>query len=1545
MSGSAPATGTSVAAAFDRRRPPKHALYDPANEHDSCGVGFIAHIKGHASHQIIDNALTMLQHMDHRGACGCEANTGDGAGILTALPHQFLAKVAKRHAGVDLPGPGRFGAGIVFLPPDPKQRAVCKSTIERLIADEGQSLRAWRPVPRDNSMIGTTAKAAEPHMEMLFIGAANGLGAEALERKLYVIRKQATCTLRADSDLPERELFYICSLSTKVIIYKGQLTSGQVPQYFADLRDPDYQSHLAMVHSRFSTNTFPSWDRAQPFRFMCHNGEINTLHGNVNWLHAREGVMRSGLFGDDLQKLFPVIEPDLSDSGTFDNAMELLLHAGRSLPEAVMMMIPEAWENHELMSPAKRAFYEYHAAKMEPWDGPASVAFTDGHCIGAVLDRNGLRPSRYYVTNDDRVIMASEVGVLPVPPRIVKHKGRLQPGRMFLVDFEQGRIIPDDELKRDTAACRPYGQWLQNQRIELSDLKPSHEAHGFYPDTLLRRLQAFGYTTETMQFMLIPLIHAKKDPVGSMGNDAALACLSDKPRLIYDYFKQLFAQVTNPAIDSIREEIIMSLECYIGPEGNLLDTREQDCHRLLVPHPILTNEQLAAIKHMDHRGWRARTIDITRPKSEARADGGRALVAALDRICQEAEQAIKDGYNLVVLSDRNTGPDRVPISALLVTGAVHHHLVRRTQRTRIGVIVETGEAREVHHHCLLIGYGADAINPYLAIEALWQARRDGTLADEFDDDEKIVAAYRKGVAKGMLKVMAKMGISTLQSYKGAQIFEAVGIGDEVIDRCFVGTPSRIKGVGFEILARESLRRHELGYPSRATVRLATLPNDGQFHWRPGGERHAWGPQTIASLQDAARTNSPAAYEQFARLADDQARHSCTLRGLLKFKPLPVGPVPIDQVEPAAQIVKRFCTGAMSFGSISAEAHESLAVAMNRIGGKSNTGEGGEDPKRYEPMPNGDSKRSAIKQVASGRFGVTIGYLTNADELQIKIAQGAKPGEGGELPGHKVDQIIARIRHSTPGVGLISPPPHHDIYSIEDLKQLIHDLKNANPAARVSVKLVSEVGVGTIAAGVAKGFADHILISGDVGGTGASPLTSIKHAGLPWELGIAETHQTLVLNDLRSRVVLQTDGGLKTGRDVVIAAMLGAEEMGFSTAPLISLGCIMMRKCHLNTCPVGIATQDPELRKKFTGQPEHVVNYLFLVAEHARRIMAELGFRTVNQMIGRVDCLVPDDAIEHWKADGLDLAPILAPAVKPRPQVEVYCTRKQDHGLELAMDNKLIELAQPAIERGEKVRIELPIQNINRTVGTTLSHEVARKWGDKSLPTDTIHIKFNGSAGQSVAAFLARGITIELEGDANDYVGKGLSGGRLIVYPPRESGFVPEQNIIIGNVALYGATGGKAFFRGLAAERFCVRNSGAIAVIEGVGDHGCEYMTGGRAVILGPTGRNFAAGMSGGIAYIWDPPNQFLANCNLGTVVLEKMQDPAHIAELRLIIEQHLKHTGSTVASRILDDWDHALDQFVKVMPTDYLRVLAERMSHDEEQDAPIHDGQEVSHHG
>jgi glutamate synthase (NADPH/NADH) large chain len=1503
------------------KKPHKQGLYDPANEKDSCGVGFIAHVKGHRSHKIIQDAGIALEAMTHRGACGCEANTGDGAGIMTALPHDFFTKIALTDLAVTLPTPGHYAAGLVFLPQDSTERKQCKTVVEDFIRQQNQQLIGWRPVPvdADAADIGPSARATEPVIEQLFIAASDGFSGDSFERQLYLIRKQATKLIRNDTTLAQHAMFYVCSLSTKVIIYKGQLMPEQVMKYFPDLNDPDFTSHLAMVHSRFSTNTFPSWDRAQPNRFMSHNGEINTLRGNQNWMRAREGMLSSDLFDDELAKILPVVEPDCSDSGTFDNVLEFLLMSGRTLQEAVMMMVPEAWQNHETMSEEKRAFYEFNSAVMEPWDGPASIVFTDGKYIGAVLDRNGLRPSRYYLTHDDHVIMASEVGVVQVEPENVKYKGRLQPGRMFLVDFEQGRLIPDEELKSSFAAKRPYGEWLNQHRLQLSDLNINPKNQAFEPDSLLARMQAFGFTSETMQFMLIPMVREKRDPLGSMGNDSALACLSDQPRMLYDYFKQLFAQVTNPSIDSIREETIMSLRCFIGPEKNLIDTTAEHCHRLLIEQPILSNPELAAIKDIDHRGWNTKTIDITWPKTE----GNAGLEKALDRICAETEQAIEENAELVILSDRNVSIDRIALPALLATGAVHQHLLRLAQRTRIGLVLETGEAREVHHHCLLIGFGADAINPYLAFESLWQARRDGLLDNDLADDNTIVKTYQKAVGKGMLKVMAKMGISTLQSYKGGQIFEAIGLRDAVIERCFKGTASRIQGVDFDVIASETSRRHLIGYPENSSDNSDSLPNQGEFHWRANGEKHMWDPEAISNIQLATRTNNHETYAQFAEHMNRDSKTRCTIKGLLGFKEN-ITAVPLDEVESAQEIVKRFCTGAMSFGSISAEAHESLAIAMNRLGGKSNTGEGGEDSERFTPMANGDSKRSAIKQIASGRFGVTAWYLANADELQIKISQGAKPGEGGELPGGKVDSYIARLRHSTPGVGLISPPPHHDIYSIEDLAQLIFDLKNSNPSARISVKLVSEVGVGTIASGVAKAHADHILISGDGGGTGASPLTSIKHAGLPWELGIAETHQTLVMNDLRSRVTLQTDGGLKTGRDVVIAALLGAEEFGFSTAPLITLGCIMMRKCHLNTCPVGIATQDKELRKKFKGDPEYVVNYLFMVAEEARVLMAKLGFRSIDEMVGRTDVLETNEAIAHWKADGLDLTSLLTMAAKPHPDVKVIKTIPQDHGLDSVIDNQLLAICEETLANGTPVSHEMPIINTDRTVGTILSHNLVKKWGAEMLPTDTINLKFNGSAGQSFGAFLAGGITMTIEGDANDYVGKGLSGGQIIVYPPKNSSFASEENIIVGNVVLYGATSGSAFLRGRAAERFCVRNSGALAVVEGVGDHACEYMTGGRVVILGPTGRNFAAGMSGGIAYVWDYNNEFRKNYNPGMVELETVEQPEDVSELQNLISLHFENTASPIAKQILDNWSSALTQFIKVMPTDYKRVLAER---------------------
>ena len=1546
-------------------------LYDPAFEHDACGVGFVADIKGRRSHQIVRDADQVLRNMSHRGATGAESNTGDGAGMLTALPHEFLRKVAQDELGATLPEPGRFAAGNVFLPVDPSERAHAKRTFERMVREQGQRIVGWRPVPVDPDAadLGPTARMSMPAIEQLFVAAADGLDEESFERQLYIVRKRAGTALRSDARLREGGMVYVCSLSTRVLVYKGMLTPEQLMPFYPDLSDWSYRSHLAMVHSRFSTNTFPSWDRAQPLRCMSHNGEINTLRGNANSMLDRQAKLSSPLFGDDLQKCFPIVEPMASDSGNFDNVLELLLMGGRSLPWAMMMMIPEAWQKNKAMSKEKRAFYEFHSCLMEPWDGPASIAFTDGRYIGAVLDRNGLRPSRYYVTHDDRVIMASEVGVLDIDPDNVREKGRLQPGKMFLVDFEAGRIIPDEEIKHLVATENPYQKWLDEESLKLADVvkqagvepRLSHRPSAFEsePETkeaaeaaaaempkdgdesasvderlamraaVRQQAQAFGYTTETIQFFLLPMVRQKRDPVGSMGNAAALAALSDQPRLVYDYFKQLFAQVTNPPIDPIREEVVMSLQAYAGPEGNMLDSTPDDARRLRIEHPILQNHELEAIKRLDHKGWKTKVIDITWPRRR----GAAGMDLSLKRIQDEAEAAVDEGYKILVLSDERTSKMNVPISSLLAVGAVHNHLVRGAKRTRVALMVESGEAREVHHFCALIGYGADAVNPYLAFDMLGQAWRDGLLADQhFKSEDDVVGAYRKAVGKGMLKVFAKMGISTLQSYKGAQIFEAVGLNRQVIDRAFAGTTSRLEGVGFDVLAEEAVRRHELGFPTggdnlHAAPYVAELPNDGQMHWRADGEKHTWDPVAISNLQKAARAGDADAYARFADHIDNNARTRGTLRGLFDFKQ--TTPIPLDEVEPATEIAKRFVTGAMSFGSISPEAHETLAIALNAIGGKSNTGEGGEDRARYLPLADGSQnpRRSAIKQVASGRFGVTIEYLSNADEIQIKMAQGAKPGEGGELPGHKVDDNIARIRHSTPGVGLISPPPHHDIYSIEDLAQLIYDLKNANPRARISVKLVSEIGVGTVAAGVAKAHADHILVSGHDGGTGASPITSIKHAGLPWELGLAEAHQTLVMNDLRSRVVLQTDGGLKTGRDVVIAALLGAEEYGFSTAPLITLGCIMMRKCHLNTCPVGVATQDPELRKKFTGTPEHVIRYLMMVAEDARQHMARLGFATIDEMIGRVEVLQMDPAIDHWKARGLDLTPILMSAPRA-PGVDVRCTMKQDHGLEGALDQRLIEIARPALEEKKPVRERLPIRNTNRTVGTMLSHELVKRYGEDGLPHDSIWLQFRGSAGQSFGAFLSRGVTLELEGDANDYVGKGLSGGKIIVYPDKRATFEAHNNVIVGNTVLYGATRGQAFFRGKAAERFAVRNSGAFAVVEGVGDHGCAYLTGGRVVVLGETGRNFAAGMSGGIAYIWGPSGNFLGRCNLSMFELERIDAIDERSQVRALIQRHYDHTQSEVARTVLEGWDFAVRQFVKVMPTDYKRVLRERAARD-----------------
>ncbi|MEM9414383.1 MAG: glutamate synthase large subunit [Planctomycetota bacterium] len=1552
--------------------PPARGLYDPRQERDSCGVGFIAHLKGKRSHTIVQDALTMLQRMDHRGGCGCEANTGDGAGILTALPHKFLRAAAQRDAGIDLPEPGRYAAGNLFFPQDSSARNLCKQACERELARAGLTLLGWRKVPvdPDGADVGPTARSTMPVIEQLFVAAEPSMDDHTFERALYLVRNRVINQIQLAENGVEPGSFYLCSLSARTITYKGQLTPEQVPAFYNDLRSADYTSHLAMVHSRFSTNTFPSWDRAQPFRMMSHNGEINTVQGNKNWVAARQGLMRSAYFGDDLQDLFPIVNPEASDSGSFDNVLEMLVMNGRSLPEAIMMMIPEAWENHESMGKAKRDFYAYHANLMEPWDGPASVSFTDGRVIGACLDRNGLRPSRYYLTADDRVIMASEVGVVDVDPAMVREKGRLEPGRMFLVDFDEGRVIPDDEVKARYTSARPYGDWLNLHPMSIDDLPaprgaerrgagnaeaaaPIAEATEAFDSPLLARLMAFGYTIEHLHVLMLPMVKNGKEALGSMGNDSALAVLSDKPRLLFDYFKQLFAQVTNPPIDPIREACIMALDTLLGPEGNLLETTPQQCDRIKLPHPILTDDQLSALRALEEtpvRGWRSRTIDTTYPRAEEA--GGVVVRQALDRISAEVDRAIEDGCKVVILSDRAAGPFNVPLPSLLAVGAVHHHLVRTQSRTKIGLVLESGEPREVHHFCTLLGYGVDAVNPYLAFEALFALRDQGVVdKNKHLPDEKLVGNFIKAINLGILKVMSKMGISTVASYRGAQIFEALGLGDDIIDRCFAGTASRLQGCTFDTLAQECNRRHNLAYPQRDTREAGQgkpqLPNPGEYHWRAGGEPHAYSPPAIASLQVAARTNSRGAYDQFAKHANSDAHNRSTLRGLLRLKTLcsedeidhtPQAapersegadrqPIPLDQVEPAAEIVKRFRTGAMSLGALSEEAHETLALAMNRIGGRSNSGEGGEDPKRFalEQYADGSpmSKRSAIKQIASGRFGVTSDYLANADMLQIKIAQGAKPGEGGQLPGYKVNDTIAKLRYATPGVGLISPPPHHDIYSIEDLAQLIFDLKNANPAADVSVKLVSEVGVGTIAAGVAKAHADHILISGHDGGTGASPLTSVKHAGLPWELGLAETHQTLVMNDLRSRIRLETDGGMKTGRDVVIAALLGAEEYGFSTAPLVAVGCIMMRKCHLNTCPVGVCTQDPVLRKKFSGQPEHVINYLFLVAEEARRYMARLGVRTIDELIGRVDLLDARDAIDHWKADGLDLAPILTPA-KPPANRDNVGTRKlieQDHALDQQLDRRLIEHCEPALEARQRVEYAGPITNTDRTVGTMLSHAISTRLGAAGLPDDCISLNFRGSAGQSLGAFLAPGVTLTVTGDANDYTGKGLSGGKIVVRPSAQATFAAERQVIVGNVALYGATHGEAYFRGIAAERFAVRNSGAHTVVEGVGDHGCEYMTGGRVVVLGPTGRNFAAGMSGGIAYVWDRDEEFESHCNTEMVELEKLDHGQDVMELLNLIQRHMILTQSPVAEHIIENWSRLQNQFIKVMPIDYRRVL------------------------
>jgi glutamate synthase domain-containing protein 2/glutamate synthase domain-containing protein 1/glutamate synthase domain-containing protein 3 len=1485
-------------------------LHDPRAERDACGVGFVVNVKGERSHAILEKGLEVLRNLTHRGACGCDPLTGDGAGILVQIPDDFFRHACREARLPALPAPGTYGVGMVFLPDEVHQRNECERIFEKVVRDEGQTLIGWRRVPIDPGALGPVARSALPDVRQVFISAGRAAGdPDALERKLYTIRKRVEQKVRT-SRMPESERFYVPSLSSRTIVYKGLLLPEQIPGFYHDLVDSRFVSALALVHQRFSTNTFPSWDRAHPYRFIAHNGEINTLRGNVNWMHARQAMFSSPLF-DEVTKLFPIIDPATSDSGNFDNALELLVQTGRSLPHAVMMMIPEAWQNHEGMSDEKRAFYEYHACLQEPWDGPASIAFTDGRKIGAVLDRNGLRPSRYVVTKDGFVVMASEVGVLDIPPGDVLHKNRLQPGRMFLVDTEQGRIVDDDEIKDSMAARKPYRQWLAENLTRLADLPPPADVPPAYePATLLARQQAFGFTIEDLRLLMTPMALNGQEAVGSMGNDTPLAVLSERPQLLFNYFKQLFAQVTNPPIDPIREELVMSLETTIGSEHNLFQETPLHCRQLQLTGPTLSNTEVAAVKALDRPGLHT----ITLPTLFPTGTGGEGLRGALDVLCRRVTQAVADGYTILVLSDREANESWVPIPSLLATAAVHHHLIREGTRMQVGLVVESGEPREVQHFCLLLGYGAGAVNPYLAYETLHDMVAEGILRDV--DAETAVKNYRKAVGKGVLKVMTKMGISTLHSYRGAQIFEAIGLGTDVIDQYFSGTASRIEGVGLDVLGREAQLRHDHAYKVSPALD-GDLEVGGQYQWRRRGEHHMYNPNTIAKLQHAVRAGSYRMFKEYSALTNDESRRLCTIRGLLRFKP--GTPVPIDEVEPATEIVKRFKTGAMSLGSISREAHENLAIAMNRLGGKSNTGEGGEDPVRYQPDPNGDLRRSAIKQVASGRFGVTSHYLVNADELQIKMAQGAKPGEGGQLPGHKVDEYIAKIRYSTPGVGLISPPPHHDIYSIEDLAQLIHDLKNSNDRARISVKLVSEVGVGTVAAGVSKAKADVVLISGDSGGTGASPLTSIKHAGIPWELGLAETQQILVANDLRGRIRVETDGQLKTGRDVAVAALLGAEEFGFASAALVASGCIMMRVCHLNTCPVGIATQDPRLRKKFEGKPEHVVNFMMFVAEELREVMAELGFRTLDEMVGRVDMLDVRDVSEHWKARGVDLSQILHKPDVPE-SIPIRCVKTQDHGLDKALDNEIIGRCLPALERREPVAFEMPIRNVNRTVCTMLSAEISRRWGMEGLPPETIRIKFTGSAGQSFCAWMAPGIAIELEGDANDYFGKGLSAGRIVVYPPHEATFVPKDNIIVGNVSLYGATGGEVFLRGLAGERFCVRNSGVTAVVEGVGDHGCEYMTRGTVVVLGPTGRNFAAGMSGGIAYVLDEDGTFERHCNKGMVVLEPL-DERDLTTVRTLVQRHYDYTHSAVAWRLLSGWKETVRQLVRVMPVEYRKII------------------------
>jgi glutamate synthase (ferredoxin) len=1492
--------------------PAAQGLYHPAHEHDACGIGFVASISGHKSHDIIRKGIQVLLNLSHRGACGCDPETGDGAGVLIQIPHKFFARECRK-LGFVLPTPGTYGVGMTFLPVEKHPRLQCEGTLERIVREEGLTVLGWRDTPLHASAIGRVARASQPYIQQIFVGCAAGMDEDCFERKLYVVRKRAENEIR-HSGVEDAEMFYIPSLSCRTIVYKGLLLAPQIANFYPELSDPDMVSALCLVHQRFSTNTFPSWQRAHPYRYVAHNGEINTLRGNVNWMHARQSLLRSPLFGDDLKKLYPIIAPDGSDSANFDNAVELLFQAGRSLPHIMAMLIPEAWAGNPHMKPEKRAFYEYHACLMEAWDGPAAIAFTDGRVIGATLDRNGLRPGRYVVTHDDLVVMASEAGVLDLRPEQVKHKGRLQPGKMFLVDTVEGRIISDKEIKQTLASQQPYADWLNQNQITIEQLPEPSRMHHPDSETLLRRQRTFGYSDEDLKMILTPMALSGEEPVGSMGTDTPLACLSDKPQSLFNYFKQLFAQVTNPPIDPIREEMVMSLVSYIGSERNILDEAPENCHMLKLEHPLLTNRELEKLRRVSNRDLLATTLPALFPVDE----GESGLQRALDELCRRASRAVKAGYSLLVLSDRGVDKDYAPIPCLLALAAVHNLLVREETRTQVALIAESGEPREVMHFALLSGYGASAINPYLALESVEDLAWRGELGNAVTP-EIAVNHFLKAIKKGLLKTFSKMGISTLQSYQGAQVFEAIGLNRQLIEKYFAGTTSRLEGIGLDVLAREAQVKHDFAF--RPLTEFETeLDVGGNYHQRVQGEYHLLNPLTISKLQHAVRQEDPQTFQEYTDLIDRQSSNLCTLRGLMKFKKSGQS-VPLEEVEPAKEIVKRFTSGAMSFGSISKEAHETLAIAMNRIGGKSNTGEGGEDEERFQPDPNGDWRRSAVKQVASARFGVTTNYLVNADELQIKMAQGAKPGEGGQLPGHKVDEVIARLRHSIPGVGLISPPPHHDIYSIEDLAQLIYDLKNVNPQARIAVKLVAEVGVGTVAAGVAKAHANVVLISGDSGGTGASPLSSIKHAGIPWELGLAETQQVLLLNDLRSRLRVQTDGKLQTGRDVVIAALLGAEEFGFATTPLIAMGCVMMRKCHLNTCSVGIATQDPALRKQFQGQPEHVINFFFFLAEQVRQYMAELGFRTVDEMVGRVDMLDVEPAVDHWKARGLDCSAILYnPPVPSR--VARRCVHLQDHGLDQALDHKILGAARVALDTLIPVEVKLPVRNVHRSVGSMLSGEIARRYGSAGLPDGTMHIQLSGSAGQSLGAFLAKGVTLTLEGEANDYVGKGLSGGRLVVYPPPGSGFAPDDNIIIGNVALYGATSGEAFFNGIAGERFAVRNSGATAVVEGVGDHGCEYMTRGLVVVLGSCGRNFAAGMSGGIAYVFDERGDFAEKrCNLQSVDLDPLLDVADVEVARDLVMRHLQFTDSPRAKWILDNWQDVAPRFVKVFPHEFKRVL------------------------